>query len=608
MVIIVSEGNFLTKEAKLTRLSIRLGGFAGDGLQSTGNLIQKYLNRLGFFVRGFPGTQSTIRGGYVWQQVDFSVENFYSYNKKIDVLIAFKEVAIEVHQRDLKTNGILIYNSDSIKLDSYMEMLESRCVSIIPVNMSKIAREIDMKRKVLINTIAVGVLLELLQLPVEPYLLTLQKRFDGQVNILKLNKTALSRGKKYFLENSTIKIPVVRPNENGNRFIISGNEMVGIAAVASGLKFLAQYPITPASSILSYLSNRAKKYKIVVRQSEDELAAISMIIGASYAGARSMTATSGPGISLMAEAFGYAAMTETPIVLVNAMRAGPSTGVPTKMEQADLNSSIYLSHGESPRMIFAPRNVRECFDVTVKAFNLADKYQMPAIILLDFAISERTESVEPFSLNTDINRGKIWMKPTEDEPVFKRHGFTEDGISYRAFPPTKDAMYIAVGAEHDEYSHSLSGNRCGKPLSGDLREKMFNKRFKKMELLRKEMSKPSLYGFEDAEFTIICWGSTQGAVREVVDSLNSSSVSKWNMISFVDLYPFPFSKVRKYFERIKFGIMFEVNYTGQFEQLIYQHLAWKPNKHIHPLSGENPTPESILESITTILKEIDIND
>ncbi|MHA2097372.1 MAG: 2-oxoacid:acceptor oxidoreductase subunit alpha, partial [Candidatus Kariarchaeaceae archaeon] len=330
---------------------------------------------------------------------------------------------------------------------------------------------------------------------------------------------------------------------------------------------------------------------------EDELAAICTIIGASFAGVRAMTATSGPGISLMSEAFGYAAMSETPIVIVNSMRAGPSTGIPTKMEQADLYSSIHMSHGESPRAIFAPRNIKEAFEVTVKAFNIADKFQMPVIILSDFALSESTTNLEPFDLDSKIERGLIWSGPTEHYPIYKRYQLTTSGVSPRAFPGTKNAEYILVGAEHDELSHSLSGNRCGLPLSGDLRKKMFDKRFTKLENLRNELTVPQFYGEKNADYTIISWGSTQGAIKEAVDSLNNITGNTWNMLSFVDMFPFPYDEAKPIFKLINYGIMYEVNYTGQFENLIHHHLDWKADARIHPLNGETPTPDSIIEEL-----------
>ncbi len=587
----------------LQRFGLRIAGAAGDGLQSTGLLIQKYLNRLGYYVIGHPGTQSTIRGGHVWQHVELSSEEIMSFQRKLNLVIALNTQSVEIHISDIIDNGYLLINSDKVKLDNFTDEIVRRNINVISIPLTTFAREIEIKTGVLANTIAIGAIIALMNLSRDPYYDTLQKRFGSKQKILEYNRKALDTGFSYYNENYDSYVKMAEPTLSPmNRFMISGNEMIALGAVSSGLKFLAQYPITPASSILTYLSKRAKKFGIVVKQSEDELAAICMIIGASYTGARAMTASSGPGISLMSEAFGYASMTETPIVIVNSMRAGPSTGVPTKMEQADLYSSIHMSHGESPRAIFAPRNIKEAFDITVKAFNIADKYQMPVIILSDFALSESTTNLEPFDLDSKIDRGLIWSGPTEEYPIYKRYQLTPNGISPRAFPGTENAEYILVGAEHDESSHSLSGNRCGLPLSGDLREKMFEKRFTKLENLRNELTVPEFYGEDNADFTLISWGSTQGAIKEAVDTLNEITGNSWNMLSFAEMFPFPYDEARPIFQKIKYGIMFEVNYTGQFESLIHHHLDWKPKARINPIGGETPTPDMIITELYKIVK------
>ena len=594
-----------TKSSSLIRYAIRIGGVAGDGLQSTGSLLQKYFNRLGYYVVGHPGTQSTIRGGHVWQHVEISSQEIFSFDRPLNFLIALSEETLEVHLRDMKENSYVLINADKVKIEKFHQELIQRKIKVLSFPLSKLSREIDVKRAVLANTIAIGALITLLGIPMEGYIDTLRKRFGGREKLLDMNLKALDLGKTYLRENYLDAFVSVTPAtlEGMKAIVISGNEMIALGATASGLKFLAQYPITPASSILTYLSNKASRYGIVVRQAEDELAAITMCIGAAYTGVRVMTASSGPGISLMSEAFGYAGMTETPIVIVDSMRAGPSTGIPTKMEQADLYSIMFMSHGEAPRAILAPRSIKEAFDVTVKAFNIADKYQLPVVILSDFALSEQTASIDEFELDVEINRGKIWTKATDEHPKYKRYELTEDGISPRAFPGTKDAEYILVGAEHDEDSHSLSGNRAGLPESWDLREKMFKKRFRKMELLRDEMDGPELYGVKNADYTVLCWGSTQGAVREAIDGLNQENSTSWNMLSFVDLFPFPFEKFLPFIKNIKTSIMFEVNYTGQLENLIHHHTDWKPTHSIRPLHGETPTPSSITLEITELLNQ-----
>ncbi|MFW9853939.1 MAG: 2-oxoacid:acceptor oxidoreductase subunit alpha [Candidatus Thorarchaeota archaeon] len=597
----------LKKEGSLDfaypRFALRLGGAAGDGLQLAGLLFQRFLNRLGYYVFGFPGTQSTIRGGHVWQHVEFSSEALHSFDRPIDLLVALTTETLEIHLRDLKQNGLLVVDSDRVNTQDYAAEIKTRGIALFEIPLKSLARSIDRKTPVLANSVAAGAIIQLLGLERSEYEMTLEKHFSGRTRVIQLNLDALDAGSHFFNENYQVSLNLTVPSlPPMRRFVISGNHMVALGAVAAGLKFLAQYPITPASSILTYLAQNARRFGVVVRQAEDELAAIPMCIGASFAGARAMTASSGPGLSLMSEAFGYAAMTETPLVVINSMRAGPSTGIPTKMEQGDLASAIYMSHGEAPRAIFAPRTVKECFEITTRAFNLADRFQLPVIVLSDFSLSERTTNLEPFDLDdVERDRGKIWNQPTSEFPEFARYRFTEDGVSPRAFPPTEEAMYILVGAEHDESSHSLSGNRCGHPSSWELRTKMFGKRFKKLELLRQEMRPPDLYGSPDTDHTIICWGSITGAVREAVDLLNAENRESWNVLSFVDLFPLPYKKIKPFLANIHHAVLYEVNYTGQLENLIHQYLDWRPDERVHPLSGETPTPSGIFQEIRELI-------
>ncbi len=580
-----------------SRFAIRWGGAAGDGLQSTGLLFQKFLNKIGYFVFGFAGTQSTIRGGHVWQHVEFSCNPIENFDRPLDLLIAMDTQSLEAHINDLKDQRILLYNSDKTSIDKYETILIQKRIHAFGIPLQTLIKEIDPKNPILANSVTIGVIIGLLNLNPSLYNEILIKRYKSQT--IQINQQAIRVGVSYFNENIKYKINLKDARQaNTEHIVISGNHMIALGAVASGLKFLAQYPITPASSILTYLAQNAKKFGVVIRQAEDEIAAIGMCIGASFAGVRSMTATSGPGISLMAELFGYAATTETPIVIVNSMRAGPSTGIPTKMEQSDLLSMIHLSHGESPRIVLAPRTLKECFSETVRAFNLADRYQTPVIILSDFALSERTESIEIFDLEVEINRGKIWKGPTEEFPVFKRYQITEDGVSPRAIPPTKGGEHIIVGAEHDEMSHSLSGNRCGLPKTWKIREELYKKRFAKLEQIKiKEMNVPLVYGMKEADYTILCWGSTLGAVKEAIDYLNENTLQTWNLISFCDLFPLPTEKIEPLIKKIRFGIWFEANFTGQMQALIKQSLGWEANASIHPLSGETPTTSMIISEI-----------
>ncbi len=582
------------KNSKLPikRFSIRYGGSAGDGLQSTGRLIQKYFNKLGYSVFGFPGTQSTIRGGHIWQHIEFAVDKIFNFSQELDLLIALNTDTLLTHSKDLKDGAILIYDTSRVKLDNYQELLDSKNIKLVGGELFRYARDINKTSTVLAMTISTAAMLRLLGLSTDEFIDTIRKRFVNKEKIIEFNIQAVKKGVEFMNANLGTVFSCEIPEKKDTRdIVVNGNEAIALGAVASGLKFLGQYPITPASQIMMYLSKHSEKFGVVVKQAEDEIAAINMVIGASFAGVRAMTATSGPGISLKTEAIGYAAMTETPLVIVNSMRGGPSTGIPTKMEQSDLMSSIYASHGESPRVVLAPKSIEDAYYITIRAFNLADKYQLPVFILSDFGLSERTSNVTPF-VEKKIERGLIWTGPTEKFPVFKRKQITENGVSPRAFPPTVGGEYILVGAEHDEFSNSLSGNRCGLPLSQEIHEKMTRKRFRKLDYLQEELREGEFYGEDNADHTIICWGSTYGAVKEAIDYLNTNTDNTWNMLSFTDIHPLP-KRTLKLLERINHPIMFEVNFTGQFAGLLQMYFKYSVDDRIMLLGGEAPTASFI---------------
>ena len=607
-----SENAVFKDSTTFNRIGIRFGGEAGSGLQSIGVLLSKLLNKLGYFSYGFPGTQSTIRGGHIWYHLEFSDKEFFFYDRTCDMLIAFNKQSLDIHLRDLKPNGILILADDIEKSEQHQLEIIDKKILALTVPLSTLTKEIDSKLMVLKNTIIVGIIIEILSLSYTAYIDVLKRNFVNKESVIDLNVQALNSGRSFVQTNyseitkSINLAPGTLPK--GGRIIISGNEAVAVGSVASGLGFLAQYPITPASSILKYLAQHAHEFGIVVKQLEDEIASIISITAASWAGTRSMTATSGPGFSLMVEGLGYAGMTETPIVIILSQRAGPSTGIPTKMEQADLMSVLHAGHGEFLRCIIAPRNIQECFSSTVKAFNIADQYQIPVILMLDFTISENIMSIPPFDLQVPIERGKIWTGPTEEDPIFKRFKLTEDGISPRAVPGTRDAIHVLVGAEHDEESHSLSGNRCGLPDSGVIHEQMIQKRFSKIKALQEDMDAPSLFGPEQADFTLICWGSLESACKESVIRLNENSSHTWNLLSFKDIYPLPIKKIIPELQKIRTGIMIELNHTSQFEQLLFTHTNWRPANNIHFMSGETPTANELIPELLLRTEKNSINN
>jgi 2-oxoglutarate/2-oxoacid ferredoxin oxidoreductase subunit alpha len=594
-----------TKELSL--FSLRWGGAAGDGLQSIGLLFGKYLNKHGYFMHGTPGNQSSIRGGHIWYQIDISNDEILNTDNQLDMIVALNDESVETHIDELKPQGILMYNQTRrSNIDKFMDIIESKDIKLLGVPLTDIARDIEIKTPVLANTVALGVIINILQWELKGFEDIITDRFGAKQKIVDMNIKALHEGYNFAKENFKFRLKIKQPTLDSNKnIVVNGNHAIALGAAAAGLKFLAQYPITPASSILTYLSQNAKKFGIVTRQVEDEISAVTSIIGAAWAGARSMTATSGPGISLMAENTGLAGITETPIVIVDAQRGGPSTGVPTKTEQSDLLPSINLSHGEFPRAVFAPRTISEAYTLTVKAFNIAEKYQIPVFILSDFQLSEHLENVSPFNFNVDIDRGFLWEGPTDDIPKYHRYGLTDDGISPRLFPPHPDGIHVAVGAEHDFDSHSLAGHSAGLYRASWMKERQFEKRFKKLKKLEEtDMDPPEWYGPDNADITLVCWGGTTPAVKNTVDYLNQKNGKTWNVLSFSDMFPIPAKKTCNELDKIKIGITVEGNWTGQLEQLLLIYCDWKPNSHIRHIDGEVFTKTRIIR----YLKELELEE
>ena len=373
--------------------------------------------------------------------------------------------------------------------------------------------------------------------------------------------------------------------------LLNGSEAIALGAIAAGCKFMAAYPMTPSTPILEYMASRAKDFNLVVVQPEDEIAAINMIIGASYAGVRAMTATSGSGLCLMVEGLGLAGITETPIVVVNGQRPGPATGLPTRTEQSDLEFVLHASHGEFPRAILAPATVEDAFWLTIKAFNLAEKYQLPVIILTDHYLATSYSTADSFDLSTIIiDRGLLFSKAgTGESGEYKRHKITESGISPRAFPGQKEALVITDADEHNEEGH-LSDD-------AEIRVAQVQKRMRKLLSLQKEIAPPRRYGPETAETTLIGWGSTYGAIREAVDILNQEQ-TKVNLLHLTELWPFPAEAVAEALGNTRTSYVIENNATGQLAHLIRAETGKKVSGKILKYDGRPFTTAYIVRELT----------
>jgi 2-oxoglutarate ferredoxin oxidoreductase subunit alpha len=383
------------------------------------------------------------------------------------------------------------------------------------------------------------------------------------------------------------------------RMVLNGTDAFSLGALAGGCRFVAGYPMTPGSLALHWFAARAAKYGVVIKHAEDEIAAINMAIGASFVGARAMAPTSGGGFSLMVEALGMAGITETPVVIYSAQRPGPATGLPTRQEQGDLLFMLYASQGEFPRFLLAPGTHEECFVAGWQAFNLAEKYQTPALVLSDhyLAVAIRTLELNAFDFEAvEIDRGELLTKEELDalEEPYLRFRVTESGISPRAVPGHPNAVYVSTANEHDQ-SGAISEEAVNRTAQVD-------KRMRKMEGMAQEVEGPSWYGPGEAELTLICWGSTYGPLREAVDRLNadrpgpstSLRTGRANMLHFSVLHPFPLEATEAALERTKRTVVVEGNATGQLETLLRARTGRSVDGAIHKYDGRAFTPDYIL--------------
>ena len=375
---------------------------------------------------------------------------------------------------------------------------------------------------------------------------------------------------------------------NVRRMLLNGNEAMSVGAIAAGCKFIAAYPMTPITPIMEYFAAKSEEFGLVVVPAEDEIAAMNMVIGAAYAGVRAMTATSGSGFCLMAEGLGLAGMTETPIVVIEGQRPGPAIGLPTRTEQGDLEFVLHAAHGEFPRVVFAPANADDCFWLTVKAFNLAEKYQVPVLIMTDHYLANSYFTADKFDVNkVTIDRGTMFTKEATGAE-YKRYAFTESGISPRAFPGDKNALVVADSDEHDEAGHIIE--------DAETRKKMMDKRLRKLNGLKEDVIPPGFYGAEKPDTLLIGWGSTYGVIKEAVDTLNRDGGS-YSHLHLSQIWPFPVEAVVAAMQKARHSYMIENNATGQLAGLIRRETGLSVSGTILKYDGRPFTPDIILREL-----------
>ncbi|WP_181684869.1 2-oxoacid:acceptor oxidoreductase subunit alpha [Halorhabdus salina] len=543
-------------------LNWAIGGEAGDGIDSTGKIFARALSRAGRHVFTSKDFASRIRGGYTAYKVRTAVDRVESVVDRLDILIALTERTIDENLDELRTGSVIIYDGEQTTMQD-VEIPEDMIGLEVPLtDLAEGAGGAIMR-----NVVALGAACEVADFPVEYLDEALVKRFGEKGEaIVANNREAARLGRDYVHEETDCTSQFSLETTDEDYVLLNGDEAIGMAAIAAGCRFYAGYPITPATDIMEYLTGRIEAFGGAVVQAEDELSAINMALGAARAGARAMTGTSGPGIDLMSETFGLVATSETPLVIANVMRSGPSTGMPTKQEQGDLNAMLYGGHGEIPRFVLAPTTIGECFDRTVEAFNLAEKYQIPVYLTADLsmAVTEQTYPPERFDMDAvEIDRGKVVEGDAVDEWLdekdrFRAHAATEDGVSPRALPGTPEAAHMTTGLEHDEL-----GRRTEEE---DVRVEQVQKRQRKVETAReREDFDYRAFGDSDAETLVLSWGSNEGAMREALEILDERGIDV-RFLSVPYIYPRP--DLTEEVQAAKTVIVVECNATGQFADLI----------------------------------------
>ncbi|WP_127531708.1 2-oxoacid:acceptor oxidoreductase subunit alpha [Paenibacillus kobensis] len=553
----------------ISQLSWKIGGQQGEGVESTDRIFSTALNRLGYYLYGYRHFSSRIKGGHTNNKIRISTQPIRAISDDLDILVAFDQESIDLNAHELRSGGVIV--ADAKFNPVVPEGVDAR---LFAVPITAIAEELG--TSLMKNMVASGASWALLGLPLEVFNKAVGEEFGrkGQA-VVEKNIEAVKRGAEFVLEQAGGPIDEFKLEEadGKQKLFIIGNEAIGLGTIAAGCRLMSAYPITPASEIMEYLIKKLPKFGGTVVQTEDEIAAVTMAIGANYAGVRTMTASAGPGLSLMMEAIGLAGMTEQPLVIVDTQRGGPSTGLPTKQEQSDLNAMVYGTHGEIPKVVLAPASIEDCFYDMIEAFNVSEQYQVPVIVMTDLQLSLGKQSCEVFDYDKiQINRGKLVsdVPALEDNALFKRYELTEDGISPRVLPGEKGGIHHVTGVEHDE---------VGRPSESSInRKKMMDKRLNKLNGLQIRDAIRVDAPHDNPELLIIGMGSTGGTIDEARRRLDADGITS-NHVTIRQIAPFPAEELSVYLNGAKRVVVLENNATAQLASQIKMHAGYADKIH-----------------------------
>ena len=594
-------------------LSIAIGGAAGQGIATPGNILARMFIRRGLHFNAYNAYQSIIRGGHIFLTVRISDQEIHTHGDKLDLLVALNQDTMNRHMRLMGPGTGVIFNSDNIEPGETGEG-----VQLCPLPIAELTD--NNRNKLVQNTVALGAIMHLLDLDFEilEEILTLQFKRKGQEVIdenVGVARAGFDHAKTHFES-------LGKPAPTGPKplAVWTGNEALAMGGAAAGVKFYCAYPMSPSTGVLHWMANNARELGIMVRQVEDEIGVANMAVGAAHVGCRAMCATSGGGFALMTEAIGSAAMMEIPVVFINVQRAGPSTGVPTKTEQGDLWQSLGASQGDFERFIVAPKNALDAYNTMPELFNLVDKCQCPGIVISDLLISEGTFSVDPdaIDMQPEIDRGELITEPRTDvsdlpsgppgrngfeegligapSNTYMRYKNTASGISPRALPGLEGYVHVVATDEQDEDAVLISDEWT----NPHKRRKMVEKRARKFEGVAAQVPAPQLEGPEDAEVTLIGWGSSYGVIKEAIAQLKEQGTTA-NHLPIKWIVPLHGEAVADIVSKASRSIIVENNYSGQFDRYLRSETGLSVDGHIRKYDGEPFMPHHIVDGVADLI-------
>jgi len=575
-------------------LAIGIGGAAGQGIATPGDILARIFVRRGLHVSAYNAYQSIIRGGHIFLTLRTSDQPVLSHGDKIDVLMPLNQDTMDRHLKLMRAGSAVLFNSDTIKPGAVPDGAQ-----LCPFSVKALAPTI--RGDLVQNTVALAAVLRLIgvEFGILDEILTLQFARKGAAAVAE-NVGVARTGYEYAAAHFT-PFPFSLPDTGQRLAFFEGNQALAMGGAAAGVRFYCAYPMSPSTGVLHWMARHARQLGIMVRQVEDEIGVINMAIGAAHVGCRAMCATSGGGFALMSEALGSAAMMEIPVVCINVQRAGPATGVPTKTEQGDLWQVIGAGQGDYPRIIVAPTSIADCFKIVPRLFNLVDRFQCPGIILSDLLLSEGRSSIDPAELDfhVPIERGDVIGLTGDRPPVnggFQRYRNTESGISPRALPGTPGFAHVVATDEHDE-DGGLISDEFTDPHK---RQAIHEKRMRKMDGVLPLLEPPEVHGAADAHVTLVGWGSTEGVIREAIQQLAAAGITA-NNLQIKWLVPLHAEAILAILSTGQKVIIVENNYSGQFARYLRSETGILADGHIRKYDGEPFMPHHIADGVTAIL-------